>query len=221
MQIPDNKINIVKRIKTLRVHFGLNSGEFASKAGIDPRNYSSIETGKRTIGERVLRDICNAFDVNIDWILTGEGDMLKQNSSLPQTREHGVIRYWVDIQATGSGTLQFEDCDSSQYLDLRIPEFRDCTDAINLYGDSMEPKYRSGQIIILKKWTESYIDFGNTYLIVTKGGHRMIKVLRSVHDNSNQVSCVSYNPDYSPFPIDKSDIVNLFLVKGVIEKTTL
>lgn len=53
----------------------------------------------------------------------------------------------------------FDDLLTPNYIDISIPEFRDCTDAVNLYGDSMSPLYKSGQIIILKQWSENFIDF--------------------------------------------------------------
>ena len=69
----DNKSEIIKRLVEIRVETGLASKDFAAKAGIDPRNYSSIETGKRSLGLRVMGDICNAFGINMEWLRTGEG----------------------------------------------------------------------------------------------------------------------------------------------------
>lgn len=130
------------------------------------------------------------------------------------------IRYWVDVDATAGGVTMFDDMITKNYIDLNIPEFRDCTDAVNLYGDSMAPLYKSGQIIILKEWTESFIDFGNVYLIVTKSGNRMVKYLRKGTDRQH-VLCVSENKDFDPFEIEIGDILRLYLVKGSVQKNTL
>lgn len=200
----------------------VNQADFAQQLGYERSTISGMVSGKKPVSESFANKVCEIFDVSIEWMRTGDGQMFKSGETVSATnQEKGMIRYWADVQATGSGITQFEDCDSCRYIDLSIPEFRDCTDAINLYGESMEPRYRSGQIIILKKWAESYIDYGNVYLIITKGGHRMLKVLKSVPENSNQVLCVSYNPAHSPFSIEKEEITNLYLVKGAIEKTTL
>lgn len=130
------------------------------------------------------------------------------------------IRYWVDVDATAGGVTLFDDQVTTKYIDLDIPEFRDCTDAVNLYGDSMLPLYKSGQIIILKEWMESFIDYGNVYLVITKKGNRMVKYLRKGSD-AQHVLCVSENKDFDPFEIEKDDILRLYLVKGGISKNTL
>lgn len=173
----------------------------------------------KTIGSDKLAIIREKFpDLNIGWLLTGEGEMLKEAAdvTIPSHR----IRYWVDVDATAGGVTQFDDMMSSQYIDLAIPEFSDCTDAVNLYGDSMLPLYKSGQIIILKEWKESFIDYGNVYLVVTKKGNRMVKYLRKGSD-ADHVLCVSENKEFDSFEILVDDILRLYLVKGGISKNTL
>lgn len=171
-----------------------------------------------------IQMIIGAFpDLNEVWLLTGEGEMLKseaqQSASLPAT-EKSRIRYWVDVEATAGGLTMFEDNPMSRCIEMSIPEFGDCTDAVNLYGDSMFPLYKSGQIIILKEWVESFIDFGNVYLVITKSGNRMVKYLRKGSDAAH-VLCVSENPAFDPFEILIDDILKLYIVKGSISKNTL
>ena len=144
-------------------------------------------------------------------------------SSIKRIQQKNIaqqIRYWVDVDATAGGVQQFDDMITDKYISLSIPEFRDCTDAVNLYGDSMVPLYKSGQIIILKEWRESFIDFGNVYLVVTRSGNRMVKYLRKGSDDAH-ILCVSENKGFDPFEIEKADILRLYLVKGGISKNTL
>lgn len=72
----DNKEDIKARLKEARSKIGLTSSDFASKAGINIKNYSSIETGSRTIGLRLLKEIAQAHGLNITWLNTGEGPMM-------------------------------------------------------------------------------------------------------------------------------------------------
>lgn len=172
-----------------------------------------------------IQMIIGAFpDLNEVWLLTGEGEMLKseaqQSASLPARTEKSRIRYWVDVEATAGGLAMFDDNPMSRCIEMSIPEFGDCTDAVNLHGDSMFPLFKSGQIIILKEWVESFIDFGNVYLVITKSGNRMVKYLRKGSDAAH-VLCVSENPDFDPFEILIDDILKLYIVKGSISKNTL
>ena len=208
-------------IDKLLEFFQLNAKSFSEKIGLDrPQAIYDIQNGKtKCISPRMADKIISAFpEVDKAWLLSGEGEMLKEATdvTIPSHR----IRYWVDVDATAGGVTQFDDMMSSQYIDLAIPEFRDCTDAVNLYGDSMLPLYKSGQIIILKEWKESFIDYGNVYLVVTKKGNRMVKYLRKGSD-ADHVLCVSENKEFDSFEILMDDILRLYLVKGGISKNTL
>lgn len=208
-------------IDKLLEFFQLNAKSFSEKIGLDrPQAIYDIQSGKtKGISPRMADKIISAFpEVDKAWLLSGEGEMLKEATDV--TRPSHRIRYWVDVDATAGGVTQFDDMMSSQYIDLAIPEFRDCTDAVNLYGDSMLPLYKSGQIIILKEWKESFIDYGNVYLVVTKKGNRMVKYLRKGSD-ADHVLCVSENKEFDSFEILMDDILRLYLVKGGISKNTL
>lgn len=197
---------------------GLNDNKVTLQLGLTVGVIGKSRKEGRDLSDKVIEKILNFYaDLNRVWLLTGEGEMLNDP---PVTSASHSIRYWVDVDATAGGVTVFDDMMSSKYIELAIPEFRDCTDAVNLYGDSMAPLYKSGQIIILKEWTESFIDFGNVYLIVTKSGNRMVKYLRKGTDR-HHVMCVSENKDFDPFEIELNDILRLYLVKGSVQKNTL
>lgn len=177
------------------------------------------KSGKADLGTKTIDKIIDTYqDLDRNWLLTGNGEMLKGAVEVPAPSHR--IRYWMDVDATAGGVTLFDDMMSSQYIDLAIPEFSDCTDAVNLYGDSMLPLYKSGQIIILKEWKESFIDYGNVYLVITKKGNRMVKYLRKGSD-ADHVLCVSENKEFDSFEILMDDILRLYLVKGGISKNTL
>ena len=209
--------NVKERLISYLKVKGVNNSEFGRSIGVSSSFVSSMRT---SIGQDKLERITSVYpDLNIKWLLTGFGKMLIQDTPTIK-RSPEQIRYWVDIDATGGGVELFEDKDTNRFIDISIPEFKDCTDAVNLYGDSMSPLYKNGQIIILKPWTENFIDYGNVYLVITKKGNRMVKYLRQGSDNSH-VLCVSENKDYDSFEIEKDDILRLFIVKGAISKNTM
>lgn len=189
---------------------------FEKKAGLSNGYFNQVK--KRPSLDKI-ESIRYAFpDININWLLTGEGEMLVQPTQVTPAR--GRIRYWMDVDATGGFKELAEDGMSGRYMDIDIPEFRECHDACNIYGDSMSPLYKNGQIIILKEWTENFIEYGNVYLIITKSGNRMVKFLKKGSDDAH-VLCASENPEYDPFEIEKSDILKLYAVKGGISKNAL
>lgn len=50
----------------------MTQDEFSSKIRISRSNLGSIEIGRVNVTERVLDDICNAFNVNRDWLINGD-----------------------------------------------------------------------------------------------------------------------------------------------------
>ncbi len=214
-------MNGTEIINKLLIHYQLNPKSFSEAIGLErPQAIYDIQSGKtKSISSKMADKIISAFpEINRSWLLAGEGEML--HGATEEAAPHNRIRYWVDVDATAGGVTLFDDQVTNKYIDLDIPEFHDCTDAVNLYGDSMLPLYKSGQIIILKEWMESFIDYGNVYLVITKKGNRMVKYLRKGSD-ARHVLCVSENKEFDPFEIEKDDILRLYLVKGGISKNTL
>lgn len=65
------------RIKMVRKEAGLSQEEFAKRLGLTKNFVSLIETEKRAPSDRTIIDICREFNVNEDWLRTGEGEMLR------------------------------------------------------------------------------------------------------------------------------------------------
>lgn len=146
--------------------------------------------------------------------------MLKSDTPLAVAKRGKVIRFWENIEATGGGIMSFDDTLDGKYSEMILPDFTDCTDAMRLVGDSMYPRYKSGQILVFKEWLESFVEFGQTYLIITRSGYRMVKYLRSSPEK-DKLTCVSENAEnYPPFEIGVEDIHKLYLVKGSVEQNT-
>ncbi|MDB8790663.1 helix-turn-helix transcriptional regulator [Romboutsia sp. 1001216sp1] len=75
-------MSVNKNIKTLREkHLKLNQIEFADKIGLKRNSVSVIETGRRNPSSRTLDDICDVFNVNMEWLKTGVGNVFNDSSS--------------------------------------------------------------------------------------------------------------------------------------------
>ena len=65
-----------ERLVYLRKHLGMSQSEFAKTILLSQSQLCMIEKGDRELTERTIKVICMKFNVNYDWIQTGEGDML-------------------------------------------------------------------------------------------------------------------------------------------------
>lgn len=75
------------RVKTIRKELMLNQTQFAEKIGISQRALSSIERETTNLTERNTREICRVFNVNEQWLRTGEGEMFLEPSEDEQLAE--------------------------------------------------------------------------------------------------------------------------------------
>lgn len=67
-----------ERLKKLRKILDLTQQEFADRLGISRGNIGSYEVGKSALSDAVISLICREFNVNEDWLRTGEGEMFIQ-----------------------------------------------------------------------------------------------------------------------------------------------
>lgn len=64
-----------ERIKELRKSLGLTQLEFSEQVGVKANTIGNYEIGLRTPSYAVIRAICREFNVNENWLRTGEGEM--------------------------------------------------------------------------------------------------------------------------------------------------
>lgn len=71
-----------ERIKEIRKTLKLTLEKFGEKLGVSKGAISAIETGARNLTEQMAVAICRTYNVNYDYLMTGDGEMF---SNLPQT----------------------------------------------------------------------------------------------------------------------------------------
>ncbi|MCI8363421.1 MAG: helix-turn-helix transcriptional regulator [Eubacterium sp.] len=63
------------RIKEIRKKENLSQQKFADRLGIARGNIAAYEVGKNAPSDAVLSLICREFNINEEWLRTGQGDM--------------------------------------------------------------------------------------------------------------------------------------------------
>ena len=61
--------------ETVREYLKLSKKDFSHNIGISPNAYTNYITGKRIIPTDVAIKIKQLYDISIDWLLTGKGNM--------------------------------------------------------------------------------------------------------------------------------------------------
>lgn len=64
-----------ERLKKLRKTLDLTQQEFADKLKVPRNTIGGYEVGKSNPSDAAVNNICNIFNVNEDWLRTGNGEM--------------------------------------------------------------------------------------------------------------------------------------------------
>lgn len=81
-----------ERIKAVRTALGLSQQEFAEKIGIKRGAVANYEVGRNEPIDAVVSLICKTYNVNENWLRTGEGEMFIQIS-----RDQEIMRFVGDV----------------------------------------------------------------------------------------------------------------------------
>ncbi len=69
-----------ERLKKLRKELDMTQQEFADRIGIKRNSLANYETGRNTPIDAIIVSICREFNVNENWLRTGEGEMFIEMS---------------------------------------------------------------------------------------------------------------------------------------------
>ena len=91
-----------ERIKELRSRLELTQEEFSSKIGLSRNFIAQIETGTKKPSERTIFDICEKFNVNKEWLRTGNGEMFVELS-----KDEQISAMLGEIQRLGDENFKY------------------------------------------------------------------------------------------------------------------
>lgn len=156
-------------------------------------------------------------DLNMDWVRTGEGEMLRGNSTEEvkadgeKSEDEISLVPLLPIAAQGGSLNEFVVSVKENDCERVVSPIRGADFAMPVAGDSMAPEYPAGSQIFIKKINErAFIDWGKVYVLDTCNGSVIKRVFPA--DDSGKVKCVSINPDYPPFEVAYEDIYGMYRV---------
>ena len=152
---------------------------------------------------------------NDNSMLNDDGEkvsILKPNKDAPELTGY----YYPNVSASAGldiSTLNQE----LEKVPIYLPNFGKGIDFINVYGDSMYPKYNAGEIIGIKLIEFQYLNYGYPYVVIFKNGDAYIKYVKKGKDE-NHVILESENTFYEPREFNIDLIQNFYSIRGVIKK---
>lgn len=197
---------------------GLNDNQVTVECKLSQGLLSQARTGKSDLGNSTINKILSIYqDLNRVWLLTGEGDMLKQPSKEENNNEldgiEGKFIPLLPVSAQGGRLNDFVVSVRESDCEKVVSPIKDADFAIPVSGDSMAPEYPNGSQVHVKKINENaFIEWGRVYVLDTCNGAVIKRIVPS--EREGYVRCISINPDpiYAPFEIDLNDVYGIYRV---------
>ena len=187
------------RIQEIREKRGMMQKELAAKLKIKPNRLSQYETGVTEPDINMLKEIANALEVTVDHLIendtknTETGDNIK----IPVL---GKVIAGVPMDAVEE-ILDWEEIprkwgrDGSEFFALQI------------YGDSMEPKMSEGDIVIVRKQPD--IENGEIAVVLVDGERATVKIVKK---QKTGVFLMPVNTSYEPLFFTNKEVEMLPVV---------
>lgn len=224
---------IASRLKFLRDRKGWSQTQLAVVADVSQGTVGNIESGKRA-GKGSLIKLARVLDASLDWLIDGDGpmlmsewievqarlvddpdqnlvratsnveqaDTLKQSKGVPIVGEvkggsDGFIDELQYPKGHGDGFVEYPTTDANAY-------------ALRVRGDSMHPRYRAGEFIVIEPSIEPQT--GDDVVVSLTDGRKLLKELNWMRDG--EVQLLSVNNHYGPLTLQTCDVLYIHLVAG-------
>jgi len=209
-----NGVMLNNNIAALRKSKNLSQTELADRIGTTLNMMGKLERGSRDLNSSWITKISEALGVAPDAILAAPGTMPVRVSDQPIARnasqgETAAITALDLSLSMGPGT-PIEDFVESEPVELDIGLLRSITRTpfhklriVRGIGSSMEPKFYTGDRILVDTSDRSLSRMDGYYWITLWGSHGL-KKLRPA--GKNRVKVISENPDDEPIEVDAGDL---------------
>ena len=191
-------------LKELRAKTGVSQKKLSEGLHVSQQTVGSWEVNRTTPSPDVMRRIADYFNVSIDH-LYGR-DTTDDSKSTP--RSTGVRIPVYGETAAGIPITAIENFDSDDPDDWEeIPEDMARSGeyiALRIKGDSMEPRMRTGDVVIVRLQPE--VENGDIAIVRVNGDEATCKKIKKTPEG---VMLISLNPAYEPMFFTKKQVQTL------------
>lgn len=213
--------NIKDRVLQLAEFLGVGKKKFCEQIGMTYSNFTG-KAKETPLNSTAIGNILSIVpNINIEWLITGIGDIMRTDADVQEqvaaaepTAVGGIPLIPIEAMAgvlSGNSTQVMErECEH-----YNIPMFKGAEFLIRISGDSMQPKYYSGDIVACKRLPlDTFFQWNRVYVVDSEQGVIIKRVRRGSDDR--HIVFVSDNTAYEPFELPLEKIYSIALVVGVV-----
>ena len=220
----DKKTTIKDRILSFIEEQGIKKSDFYEASGIQSSNFKGKNIHSQPGGEMLVKILTLYPKLSADWLLTGEGSMLKTTHDDSSAELKPIVSYdpsigipYYDVDFAAGFDLMFNDQTVNPTANIVVYGFEKAKIWCNVTGDSMSPKICHGDMIALRECRPDDVLYGEIYAVVLDN-IRTVKILRKAKDPT-MLRFIPINTEkYDEQEFEKSRIVRIFEVLGNISR---
>lgn len=209
-------------LKAFRRDLNLKQSDIQDILGITQGFVSKIENGRESFPADYIDVLTDKFGVEL---ISKYVSRKTKDIAIREDQLVGVPYYEnVDTACSIQGMYNDYEKHPPTFF-INYPHFNDCTAYLPVVGDSMYPKYASGEIVAVKRiFNLDMIQWGEAYMVVGNQNTDDLRAIKLVHphDDLSKLILRSSNPNFKgDTPINKADILEIYIVKGKITRSQL
>lgn len=183
------------RLRQLRNQKDLTQKDVADFLGCGRTTYVKYETGVNEPNIDTLMRLSTFYDVSLDY-LTGNSSLSNSEGAGVKIPVLGRVQAGIPIEAVEE-ILDWEEIS---------PEMAATGDffGLKIRGQSMEPRMRDNDIIIVRK--QEYVDNGDVAVVLVNGQDATVKKIKRSQDG---IMLIASNPAYDPIFYTNEEIETL------------
>lgn len=224
---------VKERLMRFIKHLGIGQRKFEMSVGLSNGYINSLK--RSPSAEKVQMIIGQYPELNIDWLLSGEGDMLKSAPPEPNASLLGRA-----VSASGDDTVKvrfFEVSPTASFIEFCsgmsedpdfvtiIPNLGETIDdtycVFSVYGDSMEPQIQHRARVLCREISPSRWHTLHDCVIVIAYADRFVikRLSKNRLEAENYLTLSSDNPDYPNIEtVPLSEIRTIFKALRIISQ---
>lgn len=212
--------DLSSRLKQVRESLKMSQTQMSKLLSIGQSTLSQLETGNSSPSFEVLNKLAERADVNLNWLVTGSGDML-----VGEEEDDVIATLNVPLIEASAHAGYIDAKGGHEFLTTmrryKIPGYEDAEDVrlFEIEGDSMRPTFHAGDFIVCTR-VKRYASLPEgTLAVVITETNLLLKRVVILGDQTGGIILRSDNPSYEPQIIPLDDVLEIWKVEMKLTNT--
>lgn len=185
-----------KRIERLCERKGVNITQMCKEAGVVRGTLTELKMGRTAaLSTKSLQKLSDYFDVPVEYFISGE-----------VKKKEGAAENWIPVLGRVAAGIPIEAIEYVEDYEEIDPEMAAKGEyfALKVQGDSMEPKFSEGDVLIVKKQPDC--ENNDIAVVLVNGADATVKRIKKTPEG---LMLIPNNPAYEPMFYSNSDAKTL------------